>query len=63
MSVIVQLMVRNEADRYLARVLDNASKFADKIIVLDDHSTDKTEEICRSYPKVEFFTSPFEGSM
>lgn len=63
MSIIAQLMVKNEADRYLKRVLDNVSKFADKILVLDDRSTDKTEEICRSYPKVTFFTSPFDQSM
>jgi len=63
MSVICQLMVRNEADRYLTRMLDNASKFADKIMVLDDLSDDKTEEICRSYPKVEFHKSPFDKPM
>jgi glycosyltransferase involved in cell wall biosynthesis len=46
-------------------MLDNASAFADLILVLDDKSDDggKTESLCRSYPKVKFFTSQYEQSM
>ncbi|PCI27546.1 hypothetical protein COB55_05550 [Candidatus Wolfebacteria bacterium] len=36
------------------KTLKVASQFSDKIIVLDDGSTDNTKEICLSYDKVEF---------
>ena len=48
--LLVQMIVRNEADRYLKEVLKEISKSADKIIILDDNSTDDTVEICRSFP-------------
>lgn len=33
----------------------------DEIIVVDSFSTDKTKEICLTYPNVKFFENPFEG--
>lgn len=53
-TLIAQMIVRNEEKRYLKQVLDSVSEFADKIVILDDCSTDKTPEICKSYPKVIF---------
>ncbi|OGT97909.1 MAG: glycosyl transferase family 2 [Geobacteraceae bacterium GWC2_48_7] len=35
--------------------------FADEIIVLDSGSNDRTEEICRSDPKVRFFRQEWQG--
>lgn len=42
-------LVRNEKGRYLERVLDQMRSICDKIIVLDDCSTDNTPEICKAY--------------
>ena len=36
------------------KTLNILSKFCDKIVILDDNSSDKTEEICKSFEKVEF---------
>jgi len=41
-------MVRNEAANYLKSALEAWSEFADRIVVLDDHSTDSTGDLCRS---------------
>ncbi|MDX1960961.1 MAG: glycosyltransferase family 2 protein [Leptospiraceae bacterium] len=34
---------------------------ADEVIILDSFSTDKTKEISLEFPKVKFFTRPFNG--
>lgn len=49
MNIIGGLLVRNEAQRWLERFLDSYSVLCDKIIVIDDNSTDKTREICNYY--------------
>lgn len=49
MSLIAAMVVKDEADRYLDEVLIGAKKWADKIIVLDDHSTDDTPGICEDH--------------
>lgn len=36
-------------------------EFADEIIVVDSGSTDRTEEICRKFPKVRFFRQEWLG--
>lgn len=49
-------LVRNEAGRYLEKVLEQMRSVCDRIIVLDDHSTDDTPEICRSYGAEVFYS-------
>lgn len=49
--LIVMMIVKNEADRYLKQCLDQISKFADKLVILDDSSTDDTVNICSNYTK------------
>lgn len=45
----------------IRRCLDSVQKVADEIVILDSCSTDQTETICRSYPKVKFYVQPFAG--
>lgn len=48
MYITGAMLVRNEADRYLRQALDSIS-WCDRIVILDDASTDSTPEICRLY--------------
>lgn len=41
------MLVRNEADRYLEKVLTHAGRYIDQAVILDDASTDQTVEVCR----------------
>jgi hypothetical protein len=41
------MLVRNEADRYLEKVLTHAAGYIDQAVILDDASTDNTVEVCR----------------
>ncbi len=47
--IVGALLVRNEADRYLARVLTAMRPFCDAIVALDDGSTDATADVCRAH--------------
>ena len=42
-------------------MLDSLCTVADEILVVDSFSTDRTETICKSYPKVRFLQNKFEG--
>lgn len=46
--LVTALLVRNEADRYLRRVLERCAEFSDDILVLDDGSTDDSVTIAQS---------------
>ena len=62
-AVSVVIAVKN-AERYLAECLDSvaAQTFQDyEILVVDGHSTDRTEAIARSYPKVCFLQQDGTG--
>lgn len=45
MHVTVATIVRNEADRFLPSALEAWKQFADRIVALDDGSTDRTVEL------------------
>lgn len=47
--IVGALLLRDEADRYLRRVLDNVASLCDQIVVVDDGSTDDTARVCREY--------------
>lgn len=42
MKCIGACLARNEEDRYLERAIKNAGQFCDTVLLLDDHSTDRT---------------------
>lgn len=46
--LVTALLVKNEADRYLARVLQRCQEFSDTVLVLDDRSSDGTEALAKS---------------
>lgn len=46
-KLTVGLLVRNESGRYLERVLQHITEYADEVVILDDGSTDDTVAICR----------------
>lgn len=43
---VLSMIVRNEADRYLKRVLESAKEFIDEAVIIDDASIDDTMELC-----------------
>ena len=57
MKIVAGIAVKNE-EWIIGKNLESLSQYCDKIIISDDHSTDKTVEICKSFPKVELFIRP-----
>lgn len=46
-KLTLAMLVKNEANRYLAEVLTHAASYADSIVILDDASDDNTIEVCQ----------------
>ncbi|MEW6726099.1 MAG: glycosyltransferase [Bacillota bacterium] len=46
--ITLAMLVRNEAGRYLERVLKHAARYVDSAVILDDASDDNTVEVCRT---------------
>lgn len=55
--IVVVAQIKNE-ERSLPRFLQTCETFADKIILLDQSSTDRSIEIAASYPRVSVFNNP-----
>jgi glycosyltransferase involved in cell wall biosynthesis len=47
--IVMHMVVRNEASRYLKEVLDHHWPFIDDLLVYDDQSTDDTAEVADSW--------------
>lgn len=54
--VIGIMLVRNEAYRWLAKVLEQMKRACNEIIIVDDASTDETADICSKYTDRIFYT-------
>lgn len=50
--LLAMMPVRNEARRYLIKVLNHLAEYVDGIVILDDASDDETPTICRHHPAV-----------
>jgi len=46
--ITLAMLARNEANRYLERVLKHASHYIDEAVILDDASEDNTIEVCKA---------------
>ena len=57
MKIVVITPVKDE-EWVLDRFLWACSRFADHVLILDQHSTDKSLEICSRYPKVKVLSNP-----
>jgi glycosyltransferase involved in cell wall biosynthesis len=55
------VIITYNEEKNIQACLDSVSDFVDEIIVLDSFSTDATESICRTNPKVRFSQHPFNG--
>jgi hypothetical protein len=44
-KLVTALLVKNEADKYLERVLTRCLEFSDEVLVLDDNSTDGSDRL------------------
>lgn len=60
MNKLSVVIITYNEERNIGRCLDSVKDVADEIVVVDSFSTDRTEEICRSY-KVRFLQNAFEG--
>lgn len=60
MKISVAVITFNE-ERLIGTLLNAVAEIADEIIIVDSFSTDKTEEICKSFPKVKFIKRKFDG--
>lgn len=57
-SFIAMLRVRDE-ERWIAEVIEAVLPLCARVFVMDDHSQDRTTEICGRYPEVTVLLSPF----
>ncbi|WP_260858672.1 glycosyltransferase [Fictibacillus phosphorivorans] len=47
------MQVRNEENRFLEKVLQSLTDVVDDMVIVDDNSTDRTVELCKSFSKVK----------
>lgn len=58
--IACMMRVKNEA-RWIERCVGSVLSLCDAVVILDDHSTDGTAEICERIPKTKVIRSPFSG--
>lgn len=61
-KLVATLITGNDTARHLRQVLTHLQTYVDGLVILDDGSTDETEEICLSQPKlISFYKRPAPG--
>lgn len=50
-TITLSMIIRNEADKFIRRMLTHAMKYVSNIVILDDASTDNTIEVCEEVLK------------
>lgn len=45
-KIVLSMIVHNEENRYLEKMLNHAKQFVDEILIIDDASTDNTVKMC-----------------
>jgi len=60
MTKISATIITKNEENYIERCLLSLLDVADEIIVIDSHSTDKTEQICKKY-NIKFYKNKFDG--
>jgi glycosyltransferase involved in cell wall biosynthesis len=58
--VSAMLRIKNES-RWIRDVLKPIHPLCNRVFIMDDHSTDNTAEVCREFPRVVLFESPFDS--
>ena len=60
MNISATIITFNE-ERNIKNCIESLLDIADEIIVVDSYSTDKTEQVCKAFNKVQFIQNNFEG--
>lgn len=50
-TLTLSMIVKNEENRYLKETLENAIRYVDQVLIIDDASTDGTVELCKEILK------------
>ncbi len=61
MNKLSVIIITYNEERNIKRCLTSVLDIADEIIVVDSFSTDATEDICTSFPKVNFVQKEWQG--
>ncbi len=61
MNKLSAVIITYNEERNIKRCLDSLTGVADEIVVVDSFSTDRTEEICKSYNMVKFYKQKWLG--
>lgn len=61
-NVVSIYRIKNE-EQWIEQSIKSILPLSDKVVIFDDHSTDKTEEICKSFDKVIWLPSPFDDTL
>jgi glycosyltransferase involved in cell wall biosynthesis len=59
-TISVVIITLNEEDK-IGRCISSVHDIVDEVVVVDSYSTDRTEEVCRSFDKVVFIKQKFLG--
>ncbi len=61
MTIFGAMRIKNES-RWIREVVESIQPLCERIFILDDHSTDFTDEICERYECVTLIRSQFDGT-